>query len=94
MSTIWIEDQHASILDYSANVKGARAVVSIRVEVRDAHALGSLLNNLDRSKTAAEPKRKADAAGQKEARQSEKKQRALRDKEPLLALPYFGDKQP
>lgn len=87
MSSIWIDDRHNRLKDYSAVVKGTKSVVTIRIECAEPGSLGFLLEelgNIEREQKLADKRAKEEAA-------AAKRRKPLALPAPPLQLPYFGE---
>ena len=87
MSIIYINEKHDRLKDYSAVVKGAKGVVTIRIECNEPGSLGFLLEelgNIERAQKLAAQRAKEEAA-------AAKRKKPLALPAPPLQLPYFGE---
>lgn len=87
MSVLYLNEKYDRLKDYSAVVKGAKGIVTIRIECSEPGSLGFLLEelgNIERQQKLAENTAKEEAA-----RAKRKKPLAL--PAPPLQLPYFGE---
>lgn len=88
MTTIYLCPD-AAVVDYTATVKGPKAVVTVKIAVTESYALAGLLKDLESAKHQAAEKRNAETAA-KAAQRKRAPERVAIEHEPTRLLPYFG----
>ncbi len=87
MSSIWIDQRHMRLKDFSASVKRAKSTVKVEIEVSEPGSLGFLLEQLreiEHEQIVADKKAKEEAA-------AAKRKKSLALPAPLLGLPYYSE---
>lgn len=51
MSDFFYLPRTSRVIDYSAAVKGASSIITVKIKVTDTYALGEILRDLGRAKT-------------------------------------------